>query len=91
MASFDTPHQYHPPVAGAERQDGGLDPAPIEPLDREDAPYIEQIARSTPVEQRHDLPVHDLVEVENENARRPNAARIRDSMRTAPNSGWRAM
>ena len=49
-----------PPVAGAERQDGGLDPAPIEPLDREDAPYIELIARSTPVEPRHDLSGHDL-------------------------------
>ena len=61
-------------VAGAQRQDSGLDSVPIEPLDRQDASYIDQIVRSTPVEQRHDLPGHDLVEIENENAPRPNAA-----------------
>jgi hypothetical protein len=68
--------RHDPPIAapaGADGQNGGFDPAPVESVNRRDAARVEKITCGMPIDERNEF-AGDLMEIEDKNVARTHFA-----------------
>ena len=92
--TFDGIDRHDAPIAapaGADGQNGGFDPAPVESVNRQDAARVEKITCGMPIDERNEFAGDDFMEIEDKNVARTHFAERNESIRAAPNKGCRAI